>query len=74
MTGYNFNLSEKLEELVLQGFLIAKDDKYEDLVAAGIDQNRLKAQGFGPEKPIESNKTEAGRSKNRRVEFSKIPR
>jgi uncharacterized repeat protein (TIGR01451 family) len=44
------------------------------LVAAGIDQNRLKAQGFGPDKPIESNKTEAGRSKNRRVEFSKIPK
>jgi outer membrane protein OmpA-like peptidoglycan-associated protein len=42
------------------------------LVKQGIDEKRLFAQGFGPDKPIESNKTEAGRAKNRRVEFSKI--
>jgi OmpA-OmpF porin, OOP family len=39
------------------------------LVEKGIDKSRLSAQGFGPEKPLESNDTDAGRQKNRRVEF-----
>ena len=42
------------------------------LIGAGIDEKRLYARGFGPDKPIASNKTEAGRSKNRRVEFAKF--
>jgi OOP family OmpA-OmpF porin len=40
------------------------------LVGQGIDQGRLEAQGFGPDRPIDSNDTEEGRSKNRRVEFN----
>lgn len=39
------------------------------LVGLGIDGGRLEAQGFGPDQPIETNKTAAGREKNRRVEF-----
>jgi outer membrane protein OmpA-like peptidoglycan-associated protein len=39
------------------------------LVAHGVDERRLEARGFGPKQPLESNDTEAGRSKNRRVEF-----
>jgi outer membrane protein OmpA-like peptidoglycan-associated protein len=35
----------------------------------GIDKNRVKSEGFGMEKPIDDNKTEAGRKNNRRVEF-----
>lgn len=35
----------------------------------GIEKGRLTAQGFGEEKPLESNTTEAGRTANRRVEF-----
>ncbi|WP_437625885.1 OmpA family protein [Sorangium sp. So ce1151] len=35
----------------------------------GIDPARLTAAGFGPRRPIDSNDTEAGRQKNRRVEF-----
>ena len=39
------------------------------LIANGIDQTRLTAKGFGLENPIDSNKTAAGRTNNRRVEI-----
>jgi OOP family OmpA-OmpF porin len=39
------------------------------LTAKGIDAGRLKSEGFGMEKPMEDNKTDAGRKANRRVEF-----
>ncbi len=36
----------------------------------GIDAKRLKATGYGQEKPVDSNDTDAGRQNNRRVEFN----
>jgi outer membrane protein OmpA-like peptidoglycan-associated protein len=39
------------------------------LVRAGVARERLSAIGHGPNKPIADNKSEAGRKKNRRVEF-----
>jgi outer membrane protein OmpA-like peptidoglycan-associated protein/predicted RNA-binding protein YlxR (DUF448 family) len=39
------------------------------LVSRGIAAERLVAEGFGSEQPIETNKTQAGREKNQRVEF-----
>jgi outer membrane protein OmpA-like peptidoglycan-associated protein len=39
------------------------------LVGRGIDASRLTAVGFGPDQPIETNKTAVGRERNRRVEF-----
>jgi OmpA-OmpF porin, OOP family len=39
------------------------------LVKHGIDASRLSAQGFGLERPIDDNATDAGRRNNRRVEF-----
>ena len=35
----------------------------------GVDAKRLKAHGVGPLAPVASNKTEEGRTKNRRVEL-----
>ncbi len=39
------------------------------LVSRGIDEGRLTSKGYGQSVPIDDNKTEAGRQKNRRVEF-----
>lgn len=39
------------------------------LVQHGVEANRLESHGFGLEKPIETNDTDAGRAANRRVEF-----
>jgi outer membrane protein OmpA-like peptidoglycan-associated protein len=42
-------------------------DKY------NISDSRLVTKGYGNTRPIADNKTEEGRSKNRRVEFKVIP-
>jgi outer membrane protein OmpA-like peptidoglycan-associated protein len=42
------------------------------LTNSGIDASRLTTRGYGAKKPIASNKTEAGREKNRRVEVKLV--
>ena len=59
----NQKLSQERAELV-KAFLVKK----------GIDPARLKAVGFGQEKPIESNSTAKGREANRRVELNIMER
>ncbi|MDP3236610.1 MAG: Ig-like domain-containing protein [Myxococcales bacterium] len=54
----NLKLSEARAESVRQW-----------LIKNGIDAARITAKGFGPDKPIGSNDTDAGREQNRRVEF-----
>lgn len=39
------------------------------LVSKGIDENRLKATGYGPTRPVNEGRTEPERSLNRRVEL-----
>ncbi len=39
------------------------------LISEGIEPNRLRAIGLGPDYPIASNKTKEGRARNRRIEF-----
>lgn len=41
----------------------------EYLATKGVAESRMTATGYGPEKPVASNKTAAGRAKNRRVEL-----
>jgi outer membrane protein OmpA-like peptidoglycan-associated protein len=42
------------------------------LISKGVAAVRLTAVGFGPSKPIASNKTAAGRAQNRRVELTRL--
>jgi outer membrane protein OmpA-like peptidoglycan-associated protein len=42
------------------------------LVSNGISADRLTASGFGEDKPLDSNKTRAGRERNRRVEINLV--
>ena len=39
------------------------------LINAGIEADRMTAVGFGQERPIADNNTEAGRARNRRTEY-----
>jgi large repetitive protein len=39
------------------------------LIKSGVAEARLTSDGFGSARPVEDNKTDAGRAKNRRVEF-----
>ena len=55
---YNQSLSDRRAKAV-----------YDELIKRGIDERRLRYRGFGYSKPITSNDTEEGRSKNRRTEF-----
>lgn len=56
---YNMNLSKRRAEAVVRDLI----ENY------GIKKERLKAMGVGPLSPRDSNKTEEGRAKNRRVEL-----
>lgn len=56
---YNLTLSQKRAEAVRQ-YLINK----------GVAPERLRAMGFGSSEPIDTNDTEIGRAKNRRVTFT----
>jgi outer membrane protein OmpA-like peptidoglycan-associated protein len=55
---YNLNLSKKRAESV---------GRY--LIDNGINADRLSYEGLGPKYPIDTNETEEGRARNRRVEF-----
>lgn len=54
----NLVLSQKRAEAVKTYF-----------INKGLDASRFTAKGFGPNLPVDDNKTAAGRAKNRRVEF-----
>jgi len=60
---YNYNIVlSRLRAKAVKDYLISK----------GISSDRLLIIGYGPDKPIASNKTAAGRKKNRRIEFKQI--
>ena len=38
-------------------------------ISKGVDASRLTTIGYGSERPVDSNRTDVGRSHNRRTEF-----
>ncbi len=56
--AYNLRLSENRAKAVAD-YLISK----------GVNEKRLKSNGYGKSLPIDTNETEEGRANNRRVEF-----
>ncbi|MBK7252450.1 MAG: OmpA family protein [Ignavibacteria bacterium] len=42
------------------------------LVSNGIESSRIETEGYGPDKPIDTNDTDEGRLRNRRIEFKRI--
>ena len=60
--AYNMDLALKRAESVRQQF-----------VSRGIQPERVKASGIGPDRPISDNKTPEGRAQNRRVEIIVSP-
>ena len=56
---FNLSLSQRRADAVVNILL----SEY------GVDNKRLHSAGIGPLSPVASNKTEAGRAKNRRVEL-----
>jgi len=59
--AYNMDLSKRRAHSVL---------KY--LESHGIAEGRLTHEGYGETRPIDTNKTKAGRANNRRVEITHI--
>jgi outer membrane protein OmpA-like peptidoglycan-associated protein len=55
---YNMGLSERRANAVRMA-----------LLERGVDPDRIKIRGYGPDHPVASNDTEAGRQRNRRVEI-----
>ncbi|MBF0450611.1 MAG: OmpA family protein [Candidatus Magnetomorum sp.] len=60
-TSYNLKLSKKRAQSVTN-----------ELLKMGISKDRFITDGFGHTRPIATNETKEGRSKNRRVEFKVI--
>jgi len=63
-TSFNVVLSEK-RAIAVKRWLVER---------GGVDATRLDAEGFGPARPLDSNDTEEGRARNRRVEFRIVER
>lgn len=61
-TPHNLSLSDRRSQAVA-----------EYLKGQGVDGSRLTGQGFGPEKPTDTNATASGKADNRRVELFQQP-
>ena len=70
VNGYTDNTGETMHNLVLSQQRAASVVKA--LESGGIDHPRLKARGFGEQRPAADNDTEAGRAANRRVELVRL--
>lgn len=68
--GHTDNVGDAQENLLLSEY--RAKEVYNYIVKKGIGYKRLTYRGYGELKPIESNDSEEGKSKNRRTEFEII--
>ncbi|MBN8218550.1 MAG: OmpA family protein [Spirochaetes bacterium] len=67
LRGHTDNVGDRLLNQNLSGARAAAVRQY--LVDHGIGAGRIRAEGYGPDKPLTDNRSEAARAKNRRVEL-----
>jgi len=70
VTGHTDNTGSRSANLKISRQRAEAVEKF--LVENGVSPAQLTAKGLGPDKPIATNKTAAGRSQNRRVELTRI--
>ncbi|MEE9321446.1 MAG: OmpA family protein [Granulosicoccus sp.] len=70
VAGHTDNTGRSVVNLRLSRERAAAVKSY--LVARGVDQGRVIAQGYGATQPIADNSTEPGRTSNRRIEISYV--
>jgi outer membrane protein OmpA-like peptidoglycan-associated protein len=70
VSGHTDNTGSEEENMVLSQNRAKAVTDY--LVKKGIDPERLSSRGYGSSMPVADNKTEEGRQKNRRVEFTVV--
>lgn len=66
--GHTDNSGPAFANLLLSQQRAASVKRY--LVANGIDSSRIKTEGLGEDYPVASNRSPAGRRRNRRIEFT----
>ncbi|MEZ4775225.1 MAG: OmpA family protein [Bacteroidia bacterium] len=67
LSGHTSSEGERKFNLSLSYQRVTACKEY--IIATGIDSGRIVAVGYGPDRPIVSNDTEANRARNRRVEM-----
>lgn len=72
IAGYTDNVGKKAANYKISRARAQSVASY--LIQKGIDPARIDVKGYGRKRPVASNKTEAGRALNRRVEVSVIAR
>lgn len=70
VAGHTDNEGKSNYNLMLS--LLRADKVRQYLVSKGVSRYRLFVEGYGETKPTDSNGTEAGRAKNRRVDLDKL--
>lgn len=67
MGGYTDNTGDSVANVTLSGQRATT--AMNTLINMGIDANRLKSEGYGPQFPVADNMTPEGRAKNRRIDI-----
>ena len=70
ISGHTDNVGLRANNLKLSKARAQSVKQY--IVDEGINAGRLSAIGLGPDHPIATNITKAGRAKNRRIEFFRL--